>query len=195
MTNAKLPIPDTALRAAAVNAESNWPARHFCTLIPCFYILPLWKCWQDITKMCILCINVEMFVVHDPILLSSYLRMKGKLTEGLLETFLGLSSGLLPVENAPSMSNIHIMVGLHCHWMPKWLCIDWRSSERLWQSVTGIGIFRQWAKCASMLHYPVFIIKPSVNHTSIIIVIERGAKWSNYSYQLGKEGVRAVLTE
>lgn len=29
----------------------------------------------------------------------SYLRMNGKLTEGLLETFLGLSSGLLPVEN------------------------------------------------------------------------------------------------
>lgn len=62
-----------------------------------------------------MCINVEMFVVHNPILLSSYLRMKGKLTEGLLETFLGLSSGLLPVENAPSMSNVHIMVGLHCH--------------------------------------------------------------------------------
>lgn len=192
VTNAKLPIPDPALRASAVNGECYWPARHFYTLIPCFYILPLQKGWQDITKMP----NVDMFIVHSLILLSSYLRMKGKLTEGLLETFLGLSSGLLPVENAPSMNNMHIMVGLHCHWMPKWLCIDWRCSERLcWQCVTGIGIFKQWPRCASMLHYPVFIIKPSVNHTSIIIIIEREAKWGNYSYQLEKEGVRAVLIE
>lgn len=40
----------------------------------------------------------------------NYLRMNGKLTEALLETFLGLSCGLLPVENTPSMINMHIMV-------------------------------------------------------------------------------------
>lgn len=56
--------------------------------------------------------NVDMFVVRSLILLSSYLRMNGKLTEGLLETFLGLSSGLLPVGNTPSMINMHIMVVL-----------------------------------------------------------------------------------
>jgi len=46
-----------------------------------------------------------------------------------------------------------------------------------------------------MSHYLVFIIRHSVNHTSIIILIGREAKQSNYSYQLGKEGVRAVLIE
>jgi len=79
----------------------------------------------------IMCINLDMFVVCSLILLSSYLRMNGKLTEELLETFLGLSSGLLPVKNAYSMSNTHIMVGLHCHCMPKWLCTEWCSSKRL----------------------------------------------------------------
>lgn len=59
----------------------------------------------------------------------------------------------------------------------------------------AIGIFKQWARCPSMLHYLVFIIRHSVNHTSIIILIGREAKQSNYSYQLGKEGVRAVVIE
>ncbi len=138
---------------------------------------------------------MDMFVVRGLILLSSYLRMNGKLTEELLETFLGLSSGLLPVGNTLSMINMHIMffftelmdakVILYC------LALIFQAllTEFYWHwHIQTVGWMCKHVMLPCNYHQ-------AQCKSNLIITIEREAKISHYSYQLAKEGVTAVLIE